>query len=105
MDIRAIKCFMCGYTIYSRAPHDFITCPCGNIFMDGGQEGFYRSGSVFNDTSVDITLNLSVSPDELYNDWNKGINDLGKIKDETFTDENLIVAKAKILLFKGVYDG
>lgn len=32
----AAKCLLCGDIIESRSVHDFVTCNCGNISVDGG---------------------------------------------------------------------
>lgn len=30
------KCLKCGDIIFSRHTHDFVTCSCGNVSVDGG---------------------------------------------------------------------
>jgi len=32
----AAKCFNCNHIIESKHRHDFVTCPCGNLSVDGG---------------------------------------------------------------------
>jgi hypothetical protein len=32
------KCLVCGDTIVSRDRHDFVTCSCGALSVDGGQD-------------------------------------------------------------------
>ena len=43
------QCLVCGYIIESRFRHDFASCKCGNIFVDGGKEylrrGFKAAGT------------------------------------------------------------
>ena len=34
--INAAKCLICNETIRSRNQHDFVTCKCGNVSVDGG---------------------------------------------------------------------
>ena len=34
--INAAKCLKCKDTIRSKNRHDFVTCTCGNISVDGG---------------------------------------------------------------------
>ena len=41
----AITCLDCGDTIRSRSRHDFRTCNCGSIFVDGGTD-YFRFGHV-----------------------------------------------------------
>ena len=31
-----LKCFGCGTVIESRHRHDFVTCTCGDVSIDGG---------------------------------------------------------------------
>lgn len=38
----AMKCLRCGDVIESRTRHDFVTCSCGNISVDGGLDYFHR---------------------------------------------------------------
>lgn len=38
------KCRLCGTVIESRSVHDFQTCRCGAIYVDGGKEYFRRGG-------------------------------------------------------------
>ena len=35
MNIRAVKCRICNNIIYSRSKHDFRTCDCGRLSIDG----------------------------------------------------------------------
>ena len=37
------KCLLCGDIIESKHRHDFVTCKCGNLSVDGGLEYFKRS--------------------------------------------------------------
>jgi hypothetical protein len=32
----AVQCKLCSQTIESKHRHDFVTCPCGNVSVDGG---------------------------------------------------------------------
>lgn len=34
----AIRCLACDTIIESRSRHDFVTCPCGRVSVDGGLE-------------------------------------------------------------------
>lgn len=31
------KCLLCGDTIESKGRHDFVTCSCGSLSVDGGK--------------------------------------------------------------------
>ena len=39
----AAKCLSCGHTIESKNRHDFVTCSCGKISVDGGLDYASRS--------------------------------------------------------------
>lgn len=47
-------CRRCGDQIESKHVHDFVTCSCGAISVDGGREYFKRS-------AVDLTLLIDTS--------------------------------------------
>ena len=38
-----VKCLLCLDTIESKHRHDFVTCSCGNVSVDGGKDYFRRS--------------------------------------------------------------
>lgn len=38
----AAKCLKCGETIESKHRHDFVSCSCGNLFVDGGKDYLHR---------------------------------------------------------------
>jgi HD-like signal output (HDOD) protein len=57
----AVNCLSCGDFIVSKHRHDFVTCTCGAISVDGGQEYLRRVGDFGN--AVDLSWCL---PDELY---------------------------------------
>ena len=37
------RCRKCGDVIESRSRHDFVSCSCGAIFVDGGTD-YFRAG-------------------------------------------------------------
>lgn len=41
--INKAKCLMCNDIIVSRHRHDFVTCSCGSLAVDGGKEYLKRS--------------------------------------------------------------
>lgn len=60
----AVICNKCDDFIFSKHRHDFVTCKCGNISVDGGQEYLRRVGSGISDRSyTDMSWEL---PEELY---------------------------------------
>jgi hypothetical protein len=59
----AVTCLGCGDFIVSKHRHDFVTCTCGSISVDGGQAYLRRVGSLTPGSYVDESWEL---PDELY---------------------------------------
>lgn len=59
----AVTCLGCGDFIVSKHRHDFVTCTCGSISVDGGQAYLRRVGSLTPGSCVDHSWEL---PDELY---------------------------------------
>lgn len=77
MKVSAIKCNKCHDTVYSRARHDFRSCTCGAVSIDGGLDYTKISGTDF----TDVTLELKgVTAGQLYQDWNKRIDKFGLVK-------------------------
>lgn len=48
------KCLECGVEIESTHRHDWVTCTCENIFVDGGKDYIRRGARTENwiDTSI-----------------------------------------------------
>lgn len=44
----SLKCRKCGDVITSRFTHDFVSCKCGAIFVDGGLEYMRYGGETEN---------------------------------------------------------
>jgi hypothetical protein len=59
----AVTCLGCGDFIVSKHRHDFVTCTCGSISVDGGQAYLRRVGSLTPGSYVDESWEL---PDDLY---------------------------------------
>jgi hypothetical protein len=57
----AVNCLSCGDLIVSKHRHDFVTCTCGAVSVDGGQEYLRRVGDFVN--AIDVSWSL---PDDLY---------------------------------------
>lgn len=49
-----VRCLKCGDEIISKQVHDFITCNCGNISVDGGAHYVRYIGEALNDGSFQI---------------------------------------------------
>ena len=50
----AIKCKHCGEVIESRHAHDFKTCKCGRVFVDGGRDYIRHGGN--NEDYEDLSI-------------------------------------------------
>jgi hypothetical protein len=59
----AVTCKKCDDFIVSKHRHDFVTCSCGTISVDGGQEYLKRYGDL--EQYLDLSWEI---PDEVYND-------------------------------------
>ena len=53
--VNRAKCLVCGDIIVSKYIHDYVTCECGSLSVDGGQEYLKRS---YSDRSEVLELNL-----------------------------------------------
>ena len=49
------KCLKCGDKIVSKHRHDYVTCSCGNISVDGGLDYCRRSFKEM-DTWIDTSI-------------------------------------------------
>lgn len=78
MKISAIKCPSCGDIVYSRARHDFRSCSCSEISIDGGFNYTKICYKKVFPERLDLDLDLSFA--ELFEDWNLGIDKYGLIK-------------------------
>ena len=86
MELKGLKCLMCGDEVYSLSQHHFIKCFCGNVFADGGQKGIVRYGAIFMDKMSNIEAYINQT----------GFS--GVIEDEKYTSEEKEKAKAHIEL-------
>jgi len=81
MKIKVVRCNNCKDYIFSRAPHDFRSCSCGSISVDGGRydikdDMFSYERLIGNSDNFEggwrnnWIIELDVTPKELYDDWN-----------------------------------
>ena len=56
-----VVCLSCGDKIVSKHRHDFVTCTCGAVSVDGGQSYLRRVGDFGN--AMDLSWSL---PDDVY---------------------------------------
>lgn len=79
LEIHCIQCPGCQDIVFSRARHDMRYCTCGASSMDGGFE-YARVG--WKDEvgmPTNVTIHLSVTRQQLYDDWNYRENKFGII--------------------------
>lgn len=82
MRVTAIKCDKCFDIIYSRARHDFRSCTCGSVSIDGGRD--YTKISFRENPPEPFAFEIEgITASDLYNDWNKRIDKYGIIKGGT----------------------
>jgi hypothetical protein len=58
-----VTCMKCDDFIVSKHRNDFVTCSCGTISVDGGQEYLKRYGDL--EQYLDLSWEI---PEEVYND-------------------------------------
>ena len=66
----AATCNKCDDFIVSKHRHDYVTCMCGNVSVDGGQAYLRRAGGIAKDEDGNVTRTYTDMsweiPDELY---------------------------------------
>lgn len=75
--VNALVCPACGDKIFSRAHHDFHSCTCGDISVDGGFE--YLRVAFKETPPKSIELEIDATKEELYDDWSHCIDMFGII--------------------------
>ncbi len=79
MRVNAYQCLNCNDIIYSRARHDYRTCSCGKLSVDGGFD-YVRITCESKHLYKPINLELPTTKQELYTDWNFRENRYGLVK-------------------------
>lgn len=73
-----ITCGSCGDEVFSRARHDFRSCSCRKVHIDGGFD--YTKAGFHPDTSYRMRHRyVHATRAELFDDWNRNIDKFGKI--------------------------
>jgi hypothetical protein len=86
----AVTCLGCGDFIFSKHSHDFVTCTCGAISVDGGQAYLRRVGAIHNFTELSWEL-----PDELYNACAAAVEDAINTNRNKFGIANAVMRKLR----------
>jgi len=79
-EVKAIECPNCKDIIFSRANHDFRSCSCKAVSIDGGFECKKVSWDTNFPLPKEITLTINQTKKELYDDWNLYKDKFGLIK-------------------------
>jgi len=74
-----VECIICGDRPFSGHRHDYKSCKCGNVSVDGGQSYLRRVGNSYEEQSITIdNLSLLIPlTKEVENAINTGRNPLG----------------------------
>lgn len=86
----AVKCNKCDDFIFSAHRHDFVTCKCGAISVDGGQSYLRRSGDIHNYTDLSWEL-----PEELYRACADTVNDAIETNRNAYGIANAVMRKLR----------
>ena len=78
--VTAVKCPKCGNVIFSRARHDFRSCSCGTISIDGGFDYTRVLFSPDIEPPKPFPLEVEQTRKELYVDWNFSTDKFGIVK-------------------------
>jgi hypothetical protein len=88
----AASCNGCGDFIVSKHRHDFVTCTCGAISVDGGQEYLRRVGGLTPGSYVDHSWEL---PDELYRACAEAVEEAMNTNRNKFGIANAVMRKLR----------
>lgn len=58
-----IKCNKCGDTPFSKHRHDFVSCKCGAVSVDGGTEYLRRLGNIEDWEEMSIIVDSKIVND------------------------------------------
>lgn len=65
-----LKCAICSDIIESKFRHNLVTCKCGAIFVDGGDEYTRTGGEDYNILMIDKEDGKWRTLEELRTNWN-----------------------------------
>ena len=86
----AVSCLSCGDFIVSKHRHDFVTCTCGAISVDGGQEYLRRVGAL--DACVDMSWSL---PTDVYRECAEAVEEAKDTNRNKFGIANAVMRKLR----------
>ena len=88
----AASCNGCGDFIVSKHRHDFVSCTCGAISVDGGQAYLRRIGSLEKGSYNDHSWSL---PDKLYNHCAEAVEEAMETGRNKFGIANAVMRKLR----------
>jgi HD-like signal output (HDOD) protein len=88
----AATCLSCGDRIFSKHRHDFVTCSCGAISVDGGQEYLRRVGTLTPGSYVNHSWEL---PDDLYRACADAVEEAKETNRNKFGIANAVMRKLR----------
>lgn len=77
--VQAITCSKCGDTIFSRAGHDYRSCSCGDVAIDGGRGYTKVAYHDSNNPPEAFEMLVEATEQELYDDWNTRADRFGRL--------------------------
>ena len=80
MFVKAIKCEECNTTVYSRTMEDMRECECGRVVVYGGFKNFKFEVRDKKTKFQKLNVDLNVTPDDLYRDYEKMEDKFGLIR-------------------------
>lgn len=83
MKVNAIKCPVCEDVVYSRSRHDFRSCRCRGVSIDGGFDYIrlaWDAKRVPCPEPFELELPEKLTREALYIDWNLGTDAFGRIE-------------------------
>ena len=72
-----IECLSCGDKPFSRHRHDYSSCKCGKVAVDGGQRYLRRVGVGYTDMSIVWPEDLSAALTEAFDSQEGGYTSYG----------------------------
>ena len=82
--VNAIICGSCKTVLFSRARHDYRSCTCGVVSVDGGFDYLKCSGDADLLKFLEIKLPKMITKKLLYDDWNHNKDRYGLYKEDEY---------------------
>jgi hypothetical protein len=88
----AVICSKCDDFIVSKHRHDFVTCKCGAISVDGGQDYLRRVGGLERGSYTDLSWEI---PSELYKACAQAVDEAIDTNRNKFGIANAVMRKLR----------